>query len=108
MTKRTKPLRAEILEYKQPKTATGGSGASGGGTGFYAGENMTCRILRAERVGYAVLVPKCDLVGVLATTQHFIPDEEVSAQFVCMSKGTMFLQCGYGPKNTSPEVSIET
>jgi hypothetical protein len=104
MTKRTRP-KAEILEYKQLKTAAGGSGASGGGgSGFHVGENLICKILYAEHAepgGYSVLVPKHNVEGFLPTVQRFIPGEEVPVQSVCMSNGRMLFQCRYGARITS-------
>ena len=108
MTKRARPLKAEILEYKQLKAAAGGSGASGGGgTGFRAGETMICKISHWEPNGYAALVPKYNVVGLLVTEQRFAPGEEVSVQFVCISKSRMLLQCRFGPRTSCPDASSE-
>ena len=106
MTKRSKP---DIREFKWLKAAAGGSGASGGGTGFYAGQNMVCKILHAQSSGYEVLVPKYNVVGLLVTEQRFTPDEEVPVQYVCMSPTSdrMLLQCRFGAP-TSLDVSTET
>ncbi len=101
MTKRTRP-KAEILEYKQLKTAAGGSGASGGGgSGFHAGENLVCKVSHEEPGGYSVLVPNHNVVGFLPTEQQFTPGEEVLVQYVCTSSGRMLFQCRYGSKTTS-------
>jgi hypothetical protein len=104
MTKRTRP-KTEILEYKQLKTAAGGSGASGGGgSRFHVGENLICEILHTEQAepgGYSVLVPKHNIEGFLPTEQRFTLGEEVPVQYVCTSNGRMLFQCRYGARITS-------
>ncbi len=77
MPKRSRLTRTEVIECKQLKAAAGGSGASGGGTFYAAGQKVICRIVAEEPGGYAVIIPKDNLVGSLPTDAKLKVGEEI-------------------------------
>ncbi len=58
---------------------------------FRAGQNITCRVERQERDGYAVTTSKDNLPGFLPTEEPLKIGEEVLAQFVCVSNNRILL-----------------
>jgi len=103
---RRRPQKARIIEYKQLKTAAGGSGAAsgGGGSGFRPGENLVCRTKNAEPGGYAVSIKNGDLPGFLPTQAMLRPGAELVAQYVCMHNNRILLTVGL--TGTTPLQSI--
>jgi len=96
MPRRHKP-HAEIIQYKQLKTAAGGSGSfGGGGGGFAPGQNLICKVSHAEPSGYAVIIVKDNLPGFLPTEVRLRPGEEILAQFVCVSNRRILLSSRFG------------
>lgn len=82
------------------KNKGGGLGASRGGKdklnpwkiqGYKPGQNVICKIMRAEPGGYSVLVVKDNLPGYLPSNAHHNSGEEILAQFVCIDKNRMLL-----------------
>lgn len=99
---RRRPPKAQIIEYKQLKTAAGGSGASGGGGGFRAGENLICKVIKDEPGGYEVLIVNHYLAGFLPTQALLRPGEEILGQFVCVHNHRILLSARFS--NNSPKV----
>ncbi len=62
---------------RPPVTASGGSN---GGGGLRAGENVICKISRAEPGGYAVTIPKYNLNGFLPTENKLKQDRRFLSQ----------------------------
>jgi len=105
MPKRSRPPTPQIIEYKQLKTAAGGSGASGGGgssggTGasgggggsFYRpGQTVPSKVNYAERDGYAVTIGKDNLPGFIKTAIVLRPGDDVLGVFVCFHNGRILL-----------------
>jgi hypothetical protein len=60
-------------------------------TGYKAGQNVVCRIVKAEPGGYEVIIPKDNLPGFLPTDAKFKQNEEVLAQFVCVDRNRVLL-----------------
>ena len=58
---------------------------------FRAGQNITCRVERQERDGYAVTISKDNLPGFLPTEESLKIGEEILAQFVCVSNNRILL-----------------
>jgi hypothetical protein len=61
-------------------------------TGYKAGQNVACKVVRAEPGGYAVHIPKDNLPGFLPTEAKLKDGEEVLAQFVCVHNNRVLLQ----------------
>lgn len=60
-------------------------------TGYKAGQNVVCKVVKAEPGGYAVRIPKDDLPGFLPTEAKLKEGEEVLAQFVCVHNNRVLL-----------------
>lgn len=60
-------------------------------TGYKAGQNVVCKVMKAESGGYAVLIPKDNLPGFIQTAANHQPGEEVLAQFVCVHNNRILL-----------------
>lgn len=60
-------------------------------TGYKAGQNVVCKVVRAEPGGYAVIIPKDNLPGFLPTEAKLKEHEEVLAQFVCVHNNRVLL-----------------
>ncbi len=103
---RRRPPQAQIIEYKQLKTAAGGSGSSGSGGGFRAGENLICKVIKAEPSGYEVLIVNHYLAGFLPTQALLRPGEEVLGQIVCVHNHRILLSARFS--NNSPKVQAHT
>lgn len=82
------------------KNKGGGMGGRRGGPdklnpwkiqGYKPGQNVICKIMRAEPGGYSVLVVKDNLPGYLPSNAHHNTGEEILAQFVCIDKNRMLL-----------------
>ncbi|MBZ0188034.1 MAG: hypothetical protein K8F91_17435 [Candidatus Obscuribacterales bacterium] len=58
--------------------------------GFKPGQNVICKIMRAEPGGYAVIIAN-DLPGFLPSTSVHKVGAEVLAQFVCVDRNRMLL-----------------
>lgn len=92
---------SEITHYRAAKAAAGGSGAGGGGgrgrgsggggDGLRPGQNVICKIAKAEPGGYAVIIPKYNLPGYLPSNARHNIGDEVLATFVCLDKGRVLL-----------------
>ncbi len=65
-------------------------------TGYKAGQNVICRVVKAEADGFAVTIPKDNLPGFIRTNAHHSPGEEVLAQFVCVHNGRILLSPLFG------------
>lgn len=78
--------------------------------GYKPGQNVICKILKAEPGGYAVTIPKDDLPGFLPSTSHHSVGAEVLAQFVCVDRNRMLLSerftAGSGNQQNVPRSSI--
>ncbi|MCA9801873.1 MAG: hypothetical protein KC777_07790 [Cyanobacteria bacterium HKST-UBA02] len=78
--------------------------------GYKPGQNVICKILKAEPGGYAVTIPKDDLPGFLPSTSHHNVGAEVLAQFVCVDRNRMLLSerftAGSGNQQNVPRSSI--
>lgn len=70
-------------------------------TGYKAGQNVVCKVTKAEPGGYAVLIPKDNLPGFLPTQEVLKPGEEVLAQFVCVHNNRILLSARFGSKAPS-------
>ncbi len=60
-------------------------------TGYKAGQNVVCKVTKAETGGYAVIIPKDNLPGFIQTTAALRPGEEILAQFVCVHNNRILL-----------------
>lgn len=102
MPRRRTP-KARITEYKQLKTAAGGSGVSDGGdgSGLKPGDNLVCRIVNTEPGGYAVIVKKGDHPGFLPTQAMLRMGAEIVAKYVCMHNGRILVSARFTGANTS-------
>jgi hypothetical protein len=60
-------------------------------TGYKAGQNVVCKVVKAEPGGYAVHIPKDNLPGFLPTEAKLKDGEEVLAQFVCVHNNRVLL-----------------
>jgi len=102
---RRRPPKAIIIEYKQLRTAAGGSGASGGGGGsgspWRPGENLICRVMNSEPGGYAVVVKSGDLAGFLPTQAMLRPGTEIVAQYVCIHNNRILVSVRFSGANSS-------
>ena len=58
---------------------------------FKAGQNITCRVERQERDGYAVTITKDNLPGFLPTEEPLKIGQEILAQYVCVSNNRILL-----------------
>lgn len=65
-------------------------------TGYKPGQNVVCRVLKAETDGYAVIIPKDNLPGFIRTSASHAANEEVLAQFVCIHNGRILLSPLFG------------
>lgn len=65
-------------------------------SGYKAGQNVVCKILRAEPGGYAVIVPKDNLPGFLPTQTFFRPGEELLVQFICVHNNRILFSDRFG------------
>ncbi|MGD9683311.1 MAG: hypothetical protein AB7W16_19255 [Candidatus Obscuribacterales bacterium] len=78
--------------------------------GYKPGQNVICKIVKAEPGGYAVTIPKDDLPGFLPSTSHHNVGAEVLAQFVCVDRNRMLLSerftAGSGNQQNVPRSSI--
>jgi len=78
--------------------------------GYKPGQNVICKIIKAEPGGYAVTIPKDDLPGFLPSTSHHNVGAEVLAQFVCVDRNRMLLSerftAGSGNQQNVPRSSI--
>jgi hypothetical protein len=90
----------------KPKLQSDGAGARDGGrrtrngTGepgrgqpgrFRAGQNVICTVLEPFMDGYLLIVPGSDLNGYIKTKNTLATNQEILAQFVCVSQGRIFL-----------------
>lgn len=60
-------------------------------TGYKAGQNVVCKVIKAEQNGYAVIIPKDNLPGFIQTPAEHRPGEEILAQFVCVHNNRILL-----------------
>jgi hypothetical protein len=60
-------------------------------TGYKAGQNVVCKVVKAEPGGYAVFIPKDNIPGFLPTEAKLKDGEEVLAQFVCVHNNRVLL-----------------
>lgn len=60
-------------------------------SGYKAGQNVACKVVRPEPGGYEVMIPKDNLKGFLPTDAILKPGEEVLAQFVCITNNRVLL-----------------
>ncbi|HEY9791533.1 MAG TPA: hypothetical protein V6D22_14115 [Candidatus Obscuribacterales bacterium] len=60
-------------------------------TGYKAGQNVVCKVIRPEPGGYAVHIPKDNLPGFLPTDAKLKDGEEVLASFVCVHNNRVLL-----------------
>ncbi len=59
--------------------------------GYKPGQNVICKIAKAEPGGYAVIIPKDNLPGYLPSNARHNVGDEVLATFVCIDKNRMLL-----------------
>lgn len=52
---------------------------------------MICTVLEPIMEGYLVIVPGSDLKGYIKTKNTLATNQEILAQFVCVSQGRIFL-----------------
>ncbi|HEY9714467.1 MAG TPA: hypothetical protein V6C72_13430 [Chroococcales cyanobacterium] len=72
-----------------PKTTGGFSG--GWAHRYKPGQNVICRVMKAERGGYSVVIVK-ENAGAFLPTNSILPvGEDVLAQFVCVSNGRIIV-----------------
>ena len=100
---RRRPPKAMIIEYKQLKTAAGGSGTfgGGGGSGFRAGENVICRVVSSEPGGYAVVIKNGNWPGFLPTQAMLRPGNEIVAQYICVHNNRVLVSVPVSGANSS-------
>jgi hypothetical protein len=97
MPKRSRAPKVELIEYKQLKTAAGGSGASGGGSGggivgYKQGQNVRCKVLsKTDDAGYDVLILKDNLPAHLKSVTDLEDGDEILAVFVGVHSGRILL-----------------
>jgi len=60
-------------------------------TGYKAGQNVVCRVVKAEEGGYEVVIKKGNLIGFIKTIEKLEPSSEFLAKFVCVHKGRILL-----------------
>ncbi len=75
-------------------------------SGYKAGQNVVCKVVKAEPGGYAVTIPKDNLPGFLPTQAILRTDEEILAQFVCVHNHRILLSARFS--NNSPKVQAHT
>lgn len=71
-------------------------------TGYKAGQNVVCRVVKAEPGGYEVNIPKDNLPGFLPTDAKLKPGEEVLAQFVCVDRNRVLLSARLSGDQLNP------
>jgi len=70
-------------------------------TGFKAGQNVPCRIVRAEGDGYVVTVEGVDQPGFLKTPRKLQKGDKILGVFVCVTNGRILLsQLFEAPRTT--------
>lgn len=70
---------------------------------YKAGQNVACKVLHAEKDGYAVLVKKGNLPGFLKTANKLQPGDEILAVFVTVHNGRILLsQLFSAPQSSDP------
>jgi len=103
---RRKPPKSKIIEYKQLKTAAGGSGSGGGcGWDFGPGESLRARVIADEPGGYAIVIVQHNLEGFLPTQALLRTGEEILCQFVCVHKHRILVSARFS--NNVSKVSDE-
>jgi hypothetical protein len=58
---------------------------------YKAGQNVACKVLHAEKDGYAVLLQKDNLPGFIKTANKLEPGDEILGVFVCVHNGRVLL-----------------
>jgi hypothetical protein len=75
-------------------------------SGYKAGQNVVCKVVKDEPGGYAVIIPKDNLPGFLPTQAILRAGEEILAQFVCVHNHRILLSARFS--NNSPKVQAHT
>jgi hypothetical protein len=64
-------------------------------SGYKAGQNVVCKVVKDEPGGYAVIIPKDNLPGFLPTQALLRTGEEILAQFVCVHNHRILLSARF-------------
>lgn len=64
-------------------------------SGYKAGQNVVCKVVKDEPGGYAVIIPKDNLPGFLPTQAMLRTGEEILAQFVCVHNHRILLSARF-------------
>jgi len=60
-------------------------------SGYKAGQNVACRVIKAEGNGYAVVTQKDNLPGYIQTPIKHSPGDEILGVFICVQDGRILL-----------------
>src|ERR1700733_8636482 len=71
-------------------------------SGYKAGQNVVCKVVKDEPGGYAVIIPKDNLPGFLPTQAMLRTGEEILAQYVCVHNNRILLSARFS--NTSVSI----